>query len=142
MSGAEAEWSKCYPQKGKHYGRNSFLAVSLPLLDSSLRKIICLSKKSCLLQNVMTQNLSLHIQNMVESYQDLMTSFIIQESYAKELLCIGSCCFVAESCLTFCHPRDCSSPGSSVHGDFQARILEWFAISISNVLVTGLRISF
>ena len=90
----------------------------------------------------MTQNLSLHIQNMVESYQDLMTSFIIQESYAKELLCIGSCCFVAESCLTFCHPRDCSSPGSSVHGDFQARILEWFAISISNVLVTGLRISF
>lgn len=48
MSGAEAERSKCYSQKGKLYGRNSFLAVSLPLLDSSLRKIICLSKKSCL----------------------------------------------------------------------------------------------
>jgi len=100
------------------------------------------SKMSCFLQNIMKQNLSLHIQNMVESYQDLMTSFIIQQLHAKELLCTGFCCFVAQSCLTFCHPMDCSLPGSSVHGDFQARILEWFAISISNVLVTGLRISF
>ena len=65
------------------------------------------SKMSCFLQNIMTQNLSLHIQNMVESYQDLMTSFIIQQLYAEELLCIGSCCFVAQSCLTFCHPMDC-----------------------------------
>ena len=33
--------------------------------------------------------------------------------------------------LTLCHPMDCSSPGSSVHGVFQARILEWVAISSS-----------
>ena len=31
--------------------------------------------------------------------------------------------------LTLCHPMDCSPPGSSVRGIFQARILEWFAIS-------------
>ena len=30
-----------------------------------------------------------------------------------------------------CDPMDCSSPGSSVHGILQARILEWFAISTS-----------
>ena len=36
---------------------------------------------------------------------------------------------VAESCLTLCDPRDCSLPGSSVHGIFQARVLEWVAIS-------------
>ena len=35
---------------------------------------------------------------------------------------------VAQSCLTLCDPIDCSPPGSSVHGTFQARILEWVAI--------------
>src|SRR5574339_276802 len=35
---------------------------------------------------------------------------------------------VAQSCLTLSHPMDCSLPGSSVHGIFQARILEWVAI--------------
>ena len=38
---------------------------------------------------------------------------------------------VAQSCLTFCFPMDCSSPGSSVHGIFQARILEQVSISCS-----------
>ena len=33
------------------------------------------------------------------------------------------------SCLTLCDPMDCSLPGSSVHGIFQARILEWVATS-------------
>ena len=31
----------------------------------------------------------------------------------------------------FCHPMDCSLPGSSVHGVLQARILEWVVISLS-----------
>ena len=37
---------------------------------------------------------------------------------------------VALSCLTLC-PMDCSPSGSSVHGIFQARVLEWVAISFS-----------
>ena len=40
-------------------------------------------------------------------------------------------CSVAQSCLSLCDPLDCSSPGSSLHGIFQARILEWVAISFS-----------
>ena len=36
---------------------------------------------------------------------------------------------VAQSCLTLCDPMECSLPDSSVHGFFQARILEWVAIS-------------
>ena len=32
---------------------------------------------------------------------------------------------VAQSCLILCYPMDCSLPGSSVHGIFQARVLEW-----------------
>ena len=40
-------------------------------------------------------------------------------------------CSVIQSCLTVCDPMDCGLPGSSVHGIFQARILEWIAISFS-----------
>ena len=38
---------------------------------------------------------------------------------------------VAQSCLTLCDPMDCSLSGSSVHGIFQARVLEWIVISFS-----------
>ena len=38
---------------------------------------------------------------------------------------------VAQSCPTLFEPMDCSLPGSSVHGIFQARVLEWVAISFS-----------
>ena len=38
---------------------------------------------------------------------------------------------VAQSCPTFCDSMDCSLPGSSVHGIFQARVLEWGAIAFS-----------
>ena len=38
---------------------------------------------------------------------------------------------VAQSCLTLCDPMDCSLPSSSVHGIFQARVLEWGAIAFS-----------
>ena len=38
---------------------------------------------------------------------------------------------VAQSCLTPRHPVDCSPPGSSIHGIFQARVLEWGAIAVS-----------
>ena len=39
---------------------------------------------------------------------------------------------VAQSCLTRRDPMDCSPPGSSIHGTFQARVLEWVAISFSS----------
>ena len=39
---------------------------------------------------------------------------------------------VAQLCLTLCDPMDGSLPGSTVHGIFQARILEWAAISFSS----------
>ena len=38
---------------------------------------------------------------------------------------------VAQLCLTLCDPMDYSPPGSSVHGIFQARVLEWSAIAFS-----------
>ena len=41
---------------------------------------------------------------------------------------------VAQSCLTPSDPMDFSPPGPSVHGTFQARVLEWVAIAFSNAL--------
>ena len=38
---------------------------------------------------------------------------------------------VAQSCPTLSNPMDCSLPGSSVHGIFQARVLEWIVIAFS-----------
>ena len=56
---------------------------------------------------------------------------------------------VAQSCSTLCNPMDCSPPGSSVRGSFQARVLEWGAIESpqtdvyiesQNVIIFGIRI--
>ena len=42
---------------------------------------------------------------------------------------------VAQSCLTLSDPMDCGPPGSSIHGIFQARVLEWGAIAFSDIYV-------
>ena len=42
---------------------------------------------------------------------------------------------VAQSCPTLRDPMDCSLPGSSVHGNFQARVLEWGTIAFSEKLL-------
>ena len=49
----------------------------------------------------------------------------IYQKYYITTMCV---CSVAQLCLTLCNPMDCSPPNSSVHGIFQARILEWVAI--------------
>ena len=42
---------------------------------------------------------------------------------------------VAQSCPTLSDPMDCRLPGSSIHGIFQARVLEWVAIAFSEYLI-------
>ena len=45
-------------------------------------------------------------------------------------MCVCVCvCMITEPCLILCSHMDCGPPGPSVHGIFQARILEWVAIS-------------
>ena len=51
-----------------------------------------------------------------------------RDSSVSILICIqvrreGTCAKSLQSCLTLCHPMDCSSPGSSVHGSVQAKVL-------------------
>ena len=59
----------------------------------------------------------------VERWHLLLFFSLTNESESESL--------VAQSCPTLCDPMDCRLPGSSVHGIFQARILEWVAISFS-----------
>ena len=47
---------------------------------------------------------------------------------------------VAQSCPTPSDPMDCSPPGSSIHGIFQARVLEWGAIAFSKILCNNLMV--
>ena len=42
---------------------------------------------------------------------------------------------VAQSCLTLCDLMGCILPGSSIHGIFQARVLDWVAIAFSGVSI-------
>ena len=50
---------------------------------------------------------------------------------------------VTQSCPALCDPMDCSPPGSSVHGIFQPRILEWVTISFpGNLLNQGIKPAF
>ena len=46
-------------------------------------------------------------------------------------LCAHFVCSAAHPCPILCGPLDCSPPGSSVHGIFQARVLVWVAIPYS-----------
>ena len=47
---------------------------------------------------------------------------------------------VTQSCPTLCDPMDCSPPGSSIHGIFQARVLEWVPLPSRNIMGGGLKI--
>ena len=58
--------------------------------------------------------------------QSFSPSFPPIQSHSSILMCV-----CAQSYLTLCDLMDCSPPGSSVHGIFQAQILEWVAISYS-----------
>ena len=49
---------------------------------------------------------------------------------------------VAQSCPTLSDPMDCSLPGSSIHGIFQARVLEWGAIAFSEFICLNPTITF
>ena len=58
----------------------------------------------------------------------ILVILVLISSFVPVVVVYG---LVAKSCPTLCDPMDCSPPASSVHGIFQARILEWIAISFS-----------
>ena len=61
--------------------------------------------------------------------KDTCTPLFIAALFTIAKTC--ACVLRPQLCPTLCNPIDCSPPGSTVHGIFQARILEWIAISYS-----------
>ena len=47
---------------------------------------------------------------------------------------------VAQLCPTLSDPMDCSPPGSSIHGIFQARVLEWGAIAFLSISLSAIKV--
>ena len=60
---------------------------------------------------------------------------VVGSHFLLQCLKVKSESEVAQSCLTLSDPMDCSIPGSSKHGIFQARVLEWGAIAFSGKTV-------
>ena len=57
------------------------------------------------------------------------SAFLTERHCLCVYVCVHTCvCVCVHSVLTLCDPMNCSPPVSSVHGIFQARILEWVAI--------------
>ena len=79
------------------------------------------------------------LQNVGHNYATNVFTFSSKGSASgKNIRCqtfaltvLSCCCSVAQSCLTLCDPMDCSPPGSSIHGVFQVRVLEWGAIALA-----------
>ena len=81
--------------------------------------------------------MSLQLYRLSLSRMDLIifTKHYIFVFISKWCVCVCVCvCLTTQSCPTHCEPMDCSPPGSSVHGIFQAKLLEWVAIPVSQDL--------
>ena len=64
----------------------------------------------------------------VLTFSEEFESVVLQNAHHIRF---ASVCSVAQLCLTLFDHLDCNLPGSSLHGIFQARILDWVAISFS-----------
>ena len=61
-----------------------------------------------------------------------MKSFIFPENMETQMTSAAAAAKLLQLCPTLSDPMDCSPPGSSSHGIFQARVLEWGAIAFSD----------
>ena len=73
------------------------------------------------------------ISNNIVIIKSVIKLFVFRITFLRPVPRSICCCCrsVTELCLTLYDPMDCSTPGSSVCGILQARILEWIAISLS-----------
>ena len=112
------EWQLCYSQQSQ-------FEASLVLKNFS----------SCIqeCQQVKIQKACLNVELLWDYWPEEMT----MKHYTWTFVCEKVKSEVAQSCPTLCDPMDCSPPGSSARGIFQARGLEWGAIAFSFVSLEG-----
>ena len=98
-----------------------FTPIFLPGEFNGQKSIVYKYRQNIGIENIDTENI----------YVSLSLSLYIY-IYTHIYVCI-CCCLAPKLCSTVCDPMDCSPSSSSVHGISQARILEWVAISFSEV---------
>ena len=115
----------------------------LKILSLPLVSMIPLSHNACSYISdcpfSFTSPFSSHTQLLSSSYFDLKRVVLKREHphlsifhhYQPILTCFMFHLLVTQLCPTLCDPMDCSPPGSSVHGIYHTRTLEWVAISFS-----------
>ena len=75
--------------------------------------------------------MSFFIQIEIFLVLGMMSDFLLKPGGFRYCVKYESESEVVQLCPTLCDPMDCSLPNSSVHGIFQAIVLEWIAISFS-----------
>ena len=96
-------------------------------------KILADSENKMASQRVSDQAATIQASSSEHKLSATRTALPLNKTWSLfECVCVCVCaCACTQSCLTLCIPMVCSPPGSSLHGIFQARILEQFAISYS-----------
>ena len=125
---------KCWDSNVDHNlvtGRTSSLPSSENTISITMNFAGSICRRSCSadvqgkVNHVKLPCVSGQVPNLEEFRVGLSPSTCI---FFRVCVCV---CVCAQSCLTLCNLKDCSPPGSSVHGILQARTLEWVAISSS-----------
>ena len=123
------EWVAVPSSSGSSCSRIEFVSLLFPSLTSRFFTSSTTWEAHPKVQQTASKSNQLSALRKIRYYSYLLIfSVLCLFSLGLEKVKVSE---VAQSCLTLCDPVDCSLPGSSVHGIFQARILEWVAISFS-----------
>ena len=121
--------------------RQTFVGKVMSLLLNMLSRLVITSlprsKHLFILWLQSPSTVILEPQQIKSDTVSTVTPSISREVMAPQKICPQSSSRrkVAQSCPTLCGPMDCSLPGSSINGIFQARVLEWVAISFEGYLI-------
>ena len=110
-----------------------FRKINLIVVPSNF--IICALKRKNIVLNPLSSSFYQSFQAIVIHFlpgvQPYSLRILILQMFYHTKLCLVYCAKSLQSCPTLCNPVVCSSPGCSVHGILQARILQWVAMPSS-----------
>ena len=120
-----------------HHPPKAFFMFFLSLISHSKDPFLFTSPWSSILSHSVSSPLLPRVYNVLKAHEWSLTApVIIMALLFNSFVTLGSLSLglhaqLLQSCPTLCGPMDCSPPVFSVHVIFQARILEWAAISFS-----------
>ena len=107
--------------------------VLFPNFDQEVVKIVAVEMRVKRKTSAIWHDSVMHVKSWGTERMPQSAPQIVNSPF---FLCQGGLHTLTQSCLTLCDPKDCSLPGSSVHGILQAIILEWVASSRGSSLVS------